>query len=139
MTAVDVPAVTAANAELYAAFETGDLDRMRAVWDDADDVVCIHPGWDELRGISHVMRSWAMIFANTPYIQFVLTDVDVQVGGELAVVRCAENILTAIGDPGGDAKVIATNVFRRRGSDWRLWLHHGSPVLQTVEEEAGDG
>ena len=28
-----------------------------------------------------------------------------------------------------DAKVLATNVFRRVGGGWKLVLHHGSPVL----------
>jgi hypothetical protein len=30
-----------------------------------------------------------------------------------------------------DAKVLATNVFRRLGGRWRMVLHHGSPVLRT--------
>jgi ketosteroid isomerase-like protein len=131
----DVAAVEAANGEFYAAFEAVDLDRMHEVWVDSDDVSCVHPGWDELRGTSRVMRSWAVIFANTPYIQFFLTDVDVHVGGELAVVRCAENILTAVGDAAGDAKVLATNVFRRTPDGWRMWLHHGSPVMRVVHEQ----
>jgi hypothetical protein len=29
-----------------------------------------------------------------------------------------------------DAKVLATNVFRRHGGRWRMVLHHGSPVLR---------
>ena len=131
-------AVEAANDEFYAAFESADLDRMRAVWHDEDDVCCVHPGWDALRGFSRVMRSWAVIFANTPYIQFFLSDVDITVSGDLAVVRCAENILTAPGEPGGDAKVLSTNVYRRVGPRWRMTLHHGSPVLRQVAEETAD-
>ena len=134
---VEVSAVEAANAEFYAAFEAADLDRMQAVWDDADDVSCVHPGWAPLRGGSRIMRSWAVIFANTPYIQFFLTDVAVAVFGEVAVVTCAENILTAPSDSGGDATVQATNIFRRRAEGWRLWLHHGSPVVQVREAESG--
>ncbi|MBV9290848.1 MAG: nuclear transport factor 2 family protein, partial [Frankiales bacterium] len=70
----DVAAVAAANAELYAAFEAGDVDRMEAIWDDSDDVQCIHPGWQLVRGRSRVLRSWSVIMANTSYIQFFLTD-----------------------------------------------------------------
>jgi len=131
--------VEAVNAEFYAAFETADLDRMQAVWDNAADVCCVHPGWDALRGLSRVMRSWAVIFANTPYIQFFLSDVEVSVSSDLAVVSCVENILTAPSDAGGDSKVVSTNVFRRTDEGWRMSLHHGSPVMRALAEEGSDG
>jgi ketosteroid isomerase-like protein len=125
--------VTAANQELYTAFERADIDRMQAVWDDADDVQCVHPGWPLLVGRSRVMRSWSVLMANTSYIQFFLTDVSASVHGQLAVVTCQENILTDLeGDSGGlsgGQRVITTNIFRRRDGGWRLWLHHASPVL----------
>jgi ketosteroid isomerase-like protein len=140
----EVEAVRAANAALYDAFETGDIDLMEALWldeDDADDVVCIHPGWLPVRGRRAVLRSWSMIMANTTYIQFVLTDVQVRVDGDVAVVTCGENMLTGL--PASDAepspglaggRAIATNVFRRTPAGWRLWIHHASPVL-TQEED----
>jgi ketosteroid isomerase-like protein len=131
----DVEAVTEANAEFYAAFETSDLARMRNVWMDDDTASCVHPGWRMLRGTSRIMRSWAVIFANTPYIQFFLTDVDVHVLGDVAVVRCVEGIVTSIVDAEGDASVAATNVFVRHEEGWRMWLHHGSPVIQTAETD----
>lgn len=126
-----VEQVTAANAELYAAFEAGDIDRMQEVWDEGDDVVCVHPGWPMLRGRARVLRSWSVIMANTAYIQFFLTDVAADVRGDVAVVTCEENILTGVGEEGlGESgRVVATNVFRRRDGQWRLWVHHGSPVL----------
>lgn len=129
----DVDAVTAANQELYAAFEEADLDRMQAVWDEADDVCCVHPGWPLIVGRARVMRSWSVLMANTSYIQFFLTGVTASVDGDTAVVVCEENILTGLDDAseglGGSQRVVATNVFRRREGGWRLWLHHASPVL----------
>jgi uncharacterized protein (TIGR02246 family) len=129
----DADEVVAVNAELYEAFETGDVDRMERVWDDADDVCCVHPGWPMLRGRSRVLRSWSVIMANTGYIQFFLTAVEASVHGDLAVVTCEENILTAVSEPDGSmsesATVVATNLFRRRDGRWRLWMHHGSPVI----------
>ena len=138
----DIDAVVAANEELYSAFEDGDLDRMEAVWDHGDDVCCVRPGWPLLRGRSRVLRSWSVIMANTNYIQFFLTGVEAVVDADVAVVTCEENILTAVTDPDGvlseSAKVVSTNVFRRRGDGWRLWLHHGSPVLAPSEEPSSD-
>lgn len=131
----DEAAVEAANAEFYAAFEAADLARMRNVWLDDDSASCVHPGWRVLHGTSRIMRSWAVIFANTPYIQFFLTDVDVKVFGEVAVVRCVEGILTSLADAEGDASVAATNVFVRADEGWRLWVHHGSPVVQHADAD----
>lgn len=129
MTEVEA-AVAAANGELYAAFEAGDIDRMAAVWADTDDVTCVHPGWPMLHGRGQVLRSWSVIMANTSYIQFVLTDVATALAGEVAVVTCTENVVTAVDDLGANALVVATNVFRREpDGSWRLVVHHGSPVL----------
>ena len=144
-TPADIEEVTAANQELYEAFEVADLDRMEAVWDDADDVRCIHPGWPVLVGRARVMRSWSVLMANTSYIQFFLTGVTAEVDGDFAVVTCEENILTGIEEPdgesdlsglGGSQKVLATNIFRRRPQGWRLWLHHASPVLAPSESNS---
>jgi uncharacterized protein (TIGR02246 family) len=138
---VDVEAVEAANTALYEALESADVDRMASVWDDDDPaaVVCVHPGWPMLRGRAHVLRSFAAIMANTPYIQFFLTDVSVAINGDTAVVTCAENILTAVSEEGSAGQVVATNVFVRRADGWRLQVHHGSPVMGTLEEVPDSG
>ncbi len=127
--------VEAANAALYAAFETADVDAMQDVWDDVDPgaLVCVHPGWPMLRGRSAVLRSWSAVMAGTEYIQVFLTDVHVTVVGDSAVVTCTENVLTSA-DVGENASVVATNVFVRRPDGWRLQVHHGSPVLGRLVE-----
>ena len=75
--------------------------------------------------------------------QFFLTDVGVAMTGDTALVTCTENILS--GGPAEEGSslgplvgqlVVATNVFRRTPDGWKLWSHHGSPVLaETGEEE----
>ena len=123
--------VLAANDAFYAAVEAGDLDRLREVSSADRPLVCVHPGVDPIHGTSGVLRSWALIMANTEYIQFFLTDVSVSLADDVAAVTCTENILTA-----GEAqtatfhggKAHALNVFTREGTGWRLWLHQASPV-----------
>jgi ketosteroid isomerase-like protein len=142
-------AVERANQSFYDAVETSDLDALEAVvlaGPLAESVAVVHPGWPVLRGRREVMRSYALIMANTDYIQFFLTDVEVAVDGDAAIVTCTENILT-----GGPAEedgsagslvgglVVATNVFHRTADGWRLWVHHGSPVLAEEDEEDEDG
>jgi ketosteroid isomerase-like protein len=129
---VDLEVVTSANEEFYAAVERGDLDALKQIWVDESTAVCIHPGASPIHGTRNVMRSWALIMANTDYIQFFLTDVEVSVEGDVAAVTCRENILTAAdsgpqGFNGGLAE--ALNVFVRRDGRWRLWLHQAAPVV----------
>ncbi|WP_354641841.1 nuclear transport factor 2 family protein [Kitasatospora camelliae] len=145
---LDREAVLAANRALYEALENGDLEAVEAIWlgaADADDkhgVVCVHPGWPVLRGRAQVTRSYMLIMANTEYIQFFLTDVEVEVQGDVALVTCTENILSG-GEPETEGelgplvggKVVSTNVFRRTEDGWHLWSHHGSPVLTSGDDE----
>ncbi|WP_103500411.1 MULTISPECIES: nuclear transport factor 2 family protein [Streptomyces] len=146
----DVEAVEAANTALYDALERGDLEAMADQWLH-DRVSVVHPGWPVLTGRAEVMRSYALIMAGTEYIQFFLTDVEIEVLGDTALVTCTENILS--GGPAEDdgsagplvgGLVVATNVFRRtEEGGWKIWAHHGSPVLvdedEDEDDEGGDG
>ncbi|NUR06194.1 MAG: nuclear transport factor 2 family protein [Nocardioidaceae bacterium] len=131
--------VEAANAAFYAAFESADLDAMQDLWLEDPDTLCVHPGALPVRGTGAINRSWALIMANTPYIQFFLTDVEVSVWRDAASVTCTENVLTADERTGpdafGGAKAVATNVFVHTAAGWRLWIHHASPVLSAGDHE----
>ncbi|MZD09093.1 DUF4440 domain-containing protein [Streptomyces sp. SID5785] len=159
MTSTDVQAVDDANRAFYEALERGDFEELTSLWlapedvsyaedtdpDDAEDtsVSCVHPGWPVLTGRGEVLRSYALIMANTEYIQFFLTDLHISVVADTALVTCTENILS-----GGPApqdgeelgplvgqRVVATNVFRRTRDGWKLWSHHASPVLAESDDE----
>jgi ketosteroid isomerase-like protein len=132
-------AVERVNAAFYEAFENADLDMMRELWLDHEESLCVHPGALPVRGTPAINRSWALIMANTPYIQFFLTDVEVSVRDEVASVTCTENVLTADDRAGpdgfGGARAVATNVFVRTADGWRLWIHHASPVLSGPDHD----
>ena len=131
--------VEAVNATFYEAFESADLDTMQDLWLDDPDSLCVHPGALPVRGTGAINRSWALIMANTPYIQFFLTDVEVSVLVGVASVTCTENVLTGDETTGpnafGGAKAVATNVFVRTPEGWRLWIHHASPVLSAQSHD----
>ncbi|MEV7567254.1 nuclear transport factor 2 family protein [Streptomyces tanashiensis] len=142
----DAAAVEAANTAFYEAMETGDFENLSALWldDGATPITCVHPGWPVLTGRGEVLRSYALIMANTDYIQFFLTDLRISLAGDTALVTCTENILS--GGPAEDGAelgplvgqlVVATNVFRRTPGGWRIWSHHASPVLGDTEETDG--
>ncbi|MGW3659310.1 nuclear transport factor 2 family protein [Streptomyces sp. NPDC005151] len=145
--AADIAAVEQANTAFYEAMERGDLDELSGLWLPGENLTisCVHPGWPVLSGRGEVLRSYALIMANTEYIQFFLTDIGVSMTGETALVTCTENILS--GGPAEDGGelgplvgqlVVATNVFRRTEDGWKLWSHHGSPVLTEDEDEDED-
>ena len=137
----DIAGVEAANEELYAAFEAGDLDRMAALWVGGPDgamAKCIHPGGGTIRGVDAVLRSWALVMANADDMQFIVTDVESVVQEEMATVSCTEIIIRPGGgpDPFTSSHAVATNGFIRVGGQWRMWLHHASPVM--IDSGIGD-
>ena len=119
-------AVRAANMAFYAAFEARDLDAMSDVWEHADRVTCVHPGWPILAGWASVAASWFALFDGPQRLQFIVTDEQVHVAGGTAWVTCNENLI----DAGGTQAVAATNVFVSTSAGWRLVHHHGSQVVQ---------
>ncbi|MGA5063222.1 nuclear transport factor 2 family protein [Streptomyces exfoliatus] len=143
-------AVEAANTAFYEAMESGDFEGVCDLWldDGATPITCVHPGWPVLTGRGEVLRSYALIMANTEYIQFFLTDLKISLAGPTAVVTCTENILSGGPAEDGDALgplvgqlVVATNVFRHTPDGWRIWSHHASPVLAETggTEDGGPG
>lgn len=133
--------VTAVNQAYYAALEAGDLDAMEALWLDgpaAGSVSAIYPGSPAVHGRRDVLRTFAVLMANTPYIQFILTDVHVAVAGDTAFVSCTENVLTSGAKSGAvfaAGRAVATKVLLRIDGTWRLWQHHASPVMDRREPE----
>lgn len=124
-----------ANEAFYASFEALDLDRMDRVWLHDDAAYCVHPGGEIVRGWDRVRRSWAAVFANMSYMQFIVTNVRVDEVGEVGVVSCVENVLASGGSEhlhGGTA--IATNLFLRHDGGWRMFAHHASPMVRMVEQ-----
>ncbi|MFJ8933605.1 MULTISPECIES: nuclear transport factor 2 family protein [unclassified Streptomyces] len=162
MTEADVQAVDTANRTYYEAVERGAFEELTGLWlapedveyaedadpDEAEDtsVSCVHPGWPVLTGRGEVLRSYALIMANTEYIQFFLTDVQISVVADTALVTCTENILSGgpapkEGDELGPLvgqRVVATNVFRRTREGWKIWSHHASPVLADADDESDE-
>lgn len=134
---IDVEQVELANTAFYETLERGDFDELSALWltpadlgvdeeyhDPADSGVisCVHPGWPVLTGRGEVLRSYALIMANTEYIQFFLTDVHVSVTGDTALVTCTENILS-----GGPSPTTATNWAPWSASSWSPRTCSGAP------------
>ena len=125
----DRAAVRGANERFYRAFESLDLVEMDQVWAHDSHVACVHPGWSRLHGWDEVRRSWAAIFQSTTEMRFTITNVRVEVRGDLGWVHCTENILSETRGSLSITAILATNVFERQAARWRLVHHHASHIL----------
>jgi ketosteroid isomerase-like protein len=121
--------VEIANQDFYRAFESLDIARMDPVWSHQEYVTCIHPGWTVRVGWPAVRDSWVLIFNNTFAMKFELTEVQIQVAGDVGWVVCTENITSRQGETVQESQVLATNLYERVGERWMLIHHHGSPVM----------
>ncbi len=118
----------------YQAFEARDLEAMMATWADDEEIICVHPGGARIVGYDAVRASWEQIFGSETKLTFRLDDtVTIETVG-LAVQSAIEHITATGKTVSGDA--VATNVFMRTPSGWRIVCHHAStsPPLPPVRE-----
>ncbi len=119
--------VANANLAFYRAFESLDIKRMESLW--------VKEGWRILRGWKPVMESWRRIFENTPSIHFTLTDVKIEIHGELAWVTLYENLNSTVEGQKVSASILTTNIFQKSTDGWRMIHHHGSTVAQSPPDD----
>lgn len=122
--------VTLANEAFYRAFESLDIGEMDKVWAHQEYVTCIHPGWSMRVSWPMVRDSWVVIFNNIFSMGFSLTELQVQVAGDVAWVICTENITSRHTDSNQNSRVVATNLYERMDDGWKIIHHHGSPLME---------
>ena len=125
----DREALLFANEAFYLAFVDRDMEAMEDTWSATAPVVCIHPGWGVLTGRDEVLESWAAIIANPDSPKVRIHAPEAHLYGEVGFVVCYEEI--------AGQYLIATNIFVRDGSVWRMVHHQAGPT--TVVPEPGEG
>ena len=111
----------------YQAFEARDVEMMMATWAEDEDIVCVHPGGPRLVGYEAVRAGWEQLFSGNTRLSFRLDQIVVIETVGLALQSAIEHV--TVGDdrePRGAA--IASNVFLRTPSGWRMVVHHASPA-----------
>lgn len=126
--------VLAINENFYQAFNRGDLSLMQSVWAQNESVVCIHPGWEAIRGFDGIIQSWENIFAGSENLEIKLSDINVTDGG-MVWVSCQENLFAMSMSGVQVSKVHATNLFEKIEGQWKMVLHHASSVPQLSRQE----
>jgi uncharacterized protein (TIGR02246 family) len=121
--------VIEANLNFYFALESLDVELMEDVWLMDASACCIHPGGERLAGWEAIRETWERIFKSTTHMRVDITNVAVEIHGNVAWVTCQENITTAAGTQLHRARAFATNIFTfEEDSGWMLVLHHASLV-----------
>ena len=126
----DADAVLFANEAFYRAFSDRDVEGMDMIWSREAPVSCLHPGWGPLHGRDEVMASWTAILSspNAPAVRPQAARTTVL--GDVAFVICFEAL--------GDEFVVATNMFVREGSVWRMVHHQAGPTSERPPAEAAE-
>jgi ketosteroid isomerase-like protein len=120
-------AVLFANEAFYRAFADRDVAAMEALWSRAAPVACIHPGWSALVTRRDVIESWRRILTNQNSPKVSCREPSAFVHGDVAFVICYEEI---------DGNfLVATNVFRREGRQWKLIHHQAGPTSYAPAED----
>lgn len=122
--------ILAVNDAFYRAFEKKDIEAMSAVWSQGTGSLCVHPGWNILRGWKTISTSWEKIFKNTPYIEINTEIMTVEIRDHLAYIVLVENVMQVINGRKTEARSLATNIFEFLGGKWYLIHHHASPIMR---------
>lgn len=118
--------------QFYRALSTGDLELMMACWADEDDVSCVAPGGEMLRGLAAIRALFADLFQRGP-VRMHVHDVHEVNAVMHAVHTLVEEVEISAEGQTATAQVFATNVFVKTPQGWRLQAHHASPGLVTAE------
>lgn len=111
-------------AAYYDAIGRADIDTMMALWADDDEIVCVHPGALRLVGHAAIRSSWESIFKGGG-VPIHPVQLHVMQNMSMAVHSVAEEVHLPQGEQ-TDFHVVATNVYLKTPSGWRIVAHHAS-------------
>jgi ketosteroid isomerase-like protein len=111
----------------YQAFEAKDVEAMMAAWAEDEEIVCVHPGGARLVGYDAVRSGWEQLFSSDTKLSFRLDEIVALETVGMAMQSAVEQV-TVGDDPKPRGAAIATNIFLRTPSGWRIVMHHSSPA-----------
>ena len=123
----------------YEAIARADLEALMAVWADDEEIICIHPTGQRLRGAAAIRDNWRSIFAHNPRLTVRLS-CSVRWSGMLLAVHSVVETLYVGDENTPHGPMLATNVFQRGARGWRLLSHHSSTAaaVDELDETAVD-
>jgi ketosteroid isomerase-like protein len=126
LTAVLMASPDDAEAQFYEALQTGDIEKLMALWADDEDIACVHPGGPRLVGAGPIRASFETMFSHGT-IDARPGQVRCAEGNGFSIHHVVEHVQVASEKGPQTAFVLATNVYVKTPLGWRLMLHHASP------------
>ncbi|MCU7842491.1 MAG: nuclear transport factor 2 family protein [Candidatus Thiodiazotropha sp. (ex Monitilora ramsayi)] len=123
-----------AEAYFYEAFANIDVQGMSEVWLSSDAAYCIHPNGRPLLGFQAVQESWRAMFSGGQPVTLFYRVVTKQVNDGMAIHLVEEELSAADGSRRG--LITATNCYLKTERGWRLFSHHGSPMIVPEQSQA---
>ena len=123
-----------AEAVFYEAFDRGDLEILMSVWHTDDNIECIHPAGPRIQGYRDIHASWEEVLQQSGTVQVETQPLKQIEGADVAVRHVMEVFRWQSDNDDHELSVVATNVFRRFNTGWRLVLHHASPYQEDESE-----
>lgn len=124
----DKEQVLKVNETFYRALGTRDLQLMDNVWVRESRAGCVHPGWIMLKGWDALRQSWENVFDPRDQLDVELSNLTVEIRGNVAWVTCVQKLIYKSRIPVGINISQSTNIFEKHDSGWLMVLHHASPI-----------
>jgi ketosteroid isomerase-like protein len=109
----------------YDAIDDRDAERLRAVWEDSDDIACLLPMQPMLHG-ADVHEAFRPLTDGEVQLDIQVRHLRWLETGNLAIHFMEERVSVPGNPP--QAPVYAVNIYRRGDSGWRLLVHQNSPT-----------
>lgn len=121
--------------QFYDALNHADIDLMMACWAEDDEVTCVPPGGELVRGTASIRDMFMALFVRGPVIVQV-SDIHRLMGLSHAVHTLVEGVQVLTDAGKATADVNATNVYVKTPEGWRLQAHHASPGRLRASDSA---
>ncbi len=109
----------------YQAFQSGNIELMKDVWDRTDEVICIHPSAQRIYSYELIIASWEQIFAAQQGVSILVNDPVYKLKQDAAIHYVKEELF--VGDS-SVASILATNIYQQTDDGWKMIAHHASPA-----------
>lgn len=125
----DKKEILKANDDFYTALATRNLKAMEEVWQTGEKAGCVHPGWAIMRNSENIMRSWKSIFDPQDQVDIKLSQVSLEISGNMAWVTCIQEMTYIKREPVTFNISQSTNIFKKDAGRWVMLIHHASPII----------
>ena len=116
----------------YKAFRYRNINLMKQVWNNTNEVICIHPGSSRIYSFDLIIASWEQIFSAGESALVEMSEPVYKLDNNISIHYIKE-IITV------DKKIIgsvyATNIYYNSDDGWKMIAHHASPGFPDSESK----